>query len=105
MIKLRKTSSAFSAAHASKDHLRDWYFGTPKGTWVSMGVVTDGKHYDIPEGLVFSFPVTTQNFEWKIVEGLTIDEFSRGKITTTLDELKGEKKDAFPEPEKKKLKK
>jgi len=56
-----------------------------------MGVVTDGKHYDIPEAFVYSFPVTTKNFEWTIVDGLVIDEFSRGKMTATLDELKQEK--------------
>jgi NAD-dependent malate dehydrogenase len=95
IIKKRKTSSAFSAAHAAKDHLKDWYLGTAEGTWVSMGVVTDGTHYDIPAGLVYSFPVTTKNFEWKIIDGLTIDDFSRGKMKITLEELQGEKVDAL----------
>jgi len=94
IIKMRKTSSAFSAAQASRDHLRDWYLGTPEGHYVSMGVVTDGKHYDIPEGLVYSFPVKTKNFEYEIISGLKIDDFSKGKMKTTLEELQGEKTDA-----------
>jgi len=91
---MRKTSSAFSAAQAARDHLRDWYLGTPEGHYVSMGVVTDGKHYDIPEGLVYSFPVKTKNFEYEIISGLKIDDFSKGKMKTTLEELQGEKTDA-----------
>jgi len=58
VIKLRKTSSAFSAANATKDHLKDWYFGTRPGEFVSMGVVSDGKNgYDIPDDVCYSFPV------------------------------------------------
>jgi len=68
-----------SAANAVKDHLHDWYFGTKEGTWTSMGVISDGS-YDIPKGLVFSYPVTCKDFDYKIVTGLNVDEFSREKI-------------------------
>jgi len=96
ILETRGTTSVFSAANAVKDHLRDWYHGTPVGEWTSMGVVSDGS-YDIPAGLVFSYPVTTRNFEWQIVQGLKIDEFSRGKLTATQKELEEEKAEALGE--------
>jgi len=95
IIDIRKSSSGLSAANAVKDHLKDWYVGTPIGEWVSMGVVSDGNSYDIPEDLVYSFPVSIRNFDWNVVKGLRIDDFSRGKMRTTLDELLGEKRDAL----------
>lgn len=52
------------------EHIRDWYLGT-KGDWTSMAVPSDGS-YGIPEGLIFSFPVTCEKGEYKIVKGLTI---------------------------------
>ena len=57
-----------------------------KGEWVTMGVPSDGS-YGIPEGIIYGFPVTTENGEYKIVQGLDIDEFSRERMTHTLDEL------------------
>ena len=51
-----------------------------------MGVPSDGS-YGIPEGIVYGFPVTTENGEYKIVQGLEIDEFSRERMTKTLNEL------------------
>ncbi|KAM7276011.1 hypothetical protein ACFE04_017877 [Oxalis oulophora] len=90
IIKARKLSSALSAASAACDHIRDWVIGTPKGTWVSMGVYSDGS-YGIPAGLIYSFPVTCANGEWKIVQGLKIDEFSRKKMDETAKELAEEK--------------
>jgi malate dehydrogenase len=60
-----------------------------------MAVVSDGS-YDVPEGLIYSFPVTTSNGDWEIVQGLEIDEFSRGKMDATADELV-EERDAVTE--------
>lgn len=94
IIKARKLSSALSAASSACDHIRDWVLGTPEGTWVSMGVYSDGS-YNVPSGLIFSFPVTCQNGEWKIVQGLSIDEFSRKKLDATADELSEEKALAY----------
>lgn len=94
IIGKRKLSSAMSAAKASCDHIRDWFRGTKPGEWVSMAVASDGS-YGIPEGIVYSFPVTVENKEWKIVQGLTIDDFSRGKMDATLKELQGERDEAL----------
>ncbi|KAK7302936.1 hypothetical protein RJT34_13833 [Clitoria ternatea] len=90
IIKARKLSSALSAASAACDHIRDWVLGTPKGTWVSMGVYSDGS-YGIPPGLIYSFPVTCEKGDWNIVQGLKIDEFSREKIDKSAEELIEEK--------------
>ncbi|CAN6462165.1 unnamed protein product [Victoria cruziana] len=94
IIKARKLSSALSAASAACDHIRDWVLGTPKGTWVSMGVYSDGS-YDVPAGLIYSFPVTCHDGEWTIVQGLPIDEFSRKKMDATSQELTEEKALAY----------
>ncbi|XP_068634233.1 malate dehydrogenase-like [Aristolochia californica] len=94
IIKARKLSSALSAASSACDHIRDWVLGTPKGTWVSMGVYSDGS-YSIPAGIIYSFPVACENGEWSIVQGLKIDEFSRTKMDTTANELVEEKSLAY----------
>ena len=88
IIEARGVSSAASAANAAIDHMRDWVLGT-NGKWVTMGIASGGQ-YGIPEGTMFGFPVTCEGGEYKLVEGLAIDEFSRERITKTLDELKGE---------------
>lgn len=64
-----------SAANAVKDHLRSWIFGTKEGEYVSMGVYVEKKVYDVSEDIVFSFPLTCKDFEWKLVEGLELNEF------------------------------
>ncbi|KAM7447262.1 malate dehydrogenase [Porites harrisoni] len=89
IIATRKLSSAMSAAKAICDHMRDWWFGT-EGEFVSMGVVSDGS-YGIPEGIVYSYPVTIKDQKWEIVQGLTIDDFSREKMDATAKELLEEK--------------
>ncbi|KNX37867.1 malate dehydrogenase [Luteipulveratus halotolerans] len=90
IIDARGASSAASAASATIDHARDWQLGTAEGDWTSMSVVSDGS-YDVPEGLISSFPVTVKDGEWTIVQGLEIDEFSRGKIDASVKELEGER--------------
>ncbi|KAG2727923.1 hypothetical protein I3760_01G181600 [Carya illinoinensis] len=94
IIKARKLSSALSAASSACDHIRDWVLGTPEGTWVSMGVYSDGS-YNVPAGLIYSFPVTCCNGEWTIVQGLSIDDFSRKKLDLTAEELTEEKALAY----------
>ena len=64
--------------------------GTPEGDWVSMGVPSDGS-YDVDEGVISGFPCTCSGGEWKIVEGLDIDEFSRERIDASVAELQGER--------------
>ncbi len=92
IIDARGASSAASAASATIDAARDWLFGSAKGDWVSMAVISDGS-YDVPAGLVSSFPVTTDKGDWSIVEGLTIDDFSRRRIDASTAEL-AEERDA-----------
>src|ERR1700731_5359022 len=62
VIKARGTSSAASAASAALDHIHDWMLGTSPGDWVSMAVASDGS-YGIPEGVIYSYPVTCKNGE------------------------------------------
>jgi malate dehydrogenase len=90
IIDARGSSSAASAASATIDAARDWLYGSADGDWVSMAVVSDGS-YGVPEGLVSSFPVTTKGGEWQIVQGLDIDDFSRGKIDASVAELDDER--------------
>jgi malate dehydrogenase len=92
IIEARGASSAASAANATIDAARDWLFGTPPGDWVSMAVHSDGS-YGVPEGLVSSFPVTTRDRQWEIVQGLEIDDFSRERIDASVAEL-AEERDA-----------
>ena len=95
IIAARGSSSAASAASATIDAARDWLFGSAEGDWVSMAVVSDGS-YGVQEGLISSFPVTTSGGDWTIVQGLEIDDFSRGRIDATVAEL-AEEKDAVTE--------
>ena len=85
IIDARGLSSAASAANAAIDHMRDWALGT-NGKWVTMGIPSDGQ-YGIPKDVVFGFAVTTENGEYKLVEGLDIDDFSKERIGLTLKEL------------------
>jgi malate dehydrogenase len=88
IIEARGLSSAASAANAAIDHMRDWALGTG-GEWVTMGVPSNGE-YGIPQDVMFGYPVTCAGGQYKIVEGLPIDEFSQGCIDKTLAELTGE---------------
>lgn len=95
ILAARKLSSAMSAAKAICDHMRNWWFGTQSDDWVSMGVVSDGS-YGIEKGLVYSFPVhIDKNKNWKIVQGLPLDDWSRGLMDKTAEELIQEKNDAL----------
>jgi malate dehydrogenase len=90
IIDARGSSSAASAASATIDAARDWLYGSAEGDWVSMAVVSKGE-YGVPEGLISSFPVTTKDGDWSIVEGLEIDDFSRAKIDASTAELADER--------------
>ena len=95
IIEARGASSAASAANAAVDHIRSWSLGTAPGDWVSMAVPSDGS-YGVPEGLISSFPCTCANGEYSIVQGLDVNEFSRGKIDASAAEL-AEERDAVRE--------
>ena len=92
IIKARGASSAASAANAAVDHMRSWALGTDEGDWVSMGIYSDGS-YGIQEGLIYSFPCTCKDGDWTIVQGLEVNDFSRGKMQATEQEL-AEERDA-----------
>uniref|UniRef100_A0A667WTX7 Malate dehydrogenase n=1 Tax=Myripristis murdjan TaxID=586833 RepID=A0A667WTX7_9TELE len=87
VIKARKLSSAMSAAKAICDHMRDIWTGTPEGEFISMGVYSTGNTYGVPDDLIYSFPVQIKDKTWKIVDGLEINDFSRGKMDATAVEL------------------
>lgn len=86
IIEARGLSSAASAADAIVDHMHDWALGTPEGDWVSMAIPSDGS-YGIEEGLVYSYPVTCQDGNYEIVQGLDLDEFSVSRLKASQKEL------------------
>jgi malate dehydrogenase len=86
IIEVRGGSSVASAANAAIDHVYDWVNGTPEGDWVSAAIPSDGS-YGVAEGIISSFPVTSVNGEWKIVQGLDLNDFSRERIDASVKEL------------------
>lgn len=94
VIAARKMSSAMSAAKAACDHMHDWWNGTAPGHFVSMGVISDGS-YGAPKDVIYSFPVEIKNKQWKIVQGLSLDEFAKSKMAITGKELLEEKNEAM----------
>ena len=90
IIEARGASSAASAANAAIDHMHDWALGTPDGDWVSMAVPSDGS-YGVPEGIISSFPCTCAGGKYQIVQGVDVNEFSRGRIDASAAELSSER--------------
>jgi malate dehydrogenase len=90
IIEARGASSAASAANAAIEHVHDWVKGTPPGDWVSMAVPADGS-YGIAEGVFAGHPCTCADGKWSIVQGLEIDDFSRGRIDASIKELQEER--------------
>ncbi len=95
IIDARGASSAASAANAAIDHVRDWVLGTPDGTWVSVGLASDGA-YGVPEGLISGFPCVARDGAWRIVAGLDLDATARAGIDVSVGELV-EERDAVTE--------
>jgi malate dehydrogenase len=92
IIEARGASSAASAANAAIDHVFDWVNGTD---WTSSSVASDGS-YDVPEGLICSFPCRAVDGKWEIIQGVEVNEFSRQKIDASVAEL-AEERDAVRE--------
>ena len=90
IIDARGASSAASAASAAIDHMHDWALGTPDDDWVSMAIPADGS-YGIEPGVVYSYPVRCKSGTYEIVQGLDIDDFSRGRMDATETELREER--------------
>ena len=96
IISVMGKSSAASAAAAACDHAHDLWYGTVGSNWTSMGVISDGNQYGIPEGIIYSFPLTISDGQnWTVVNGLDINEFSRKKMDATAKELLEERKMAL----------
>ena len=90
IIKARGASSAASAASAAINHMHDWALGTPDGDWVSMAIPADGS-YGIEPGIIYSYPVRCSGGQYEIVQGLSIDDFSRERMDATETELREER--------------
>jgi len=90
VIEARGASSAASAANAAVDHVRDWVLGTPDGDWVSMGIPSDGS-YGVDEGLICGFPVKCAGGAYEVVQGLELNDFSRERLQTSVNELRDER--------------
>ena len=90
VIEARGQSSAASAANAAINHVQTWYNGTPNGDWISMGIPSTGA-YGSPDGVIFSYPVTVQNGEYTVVEGLSLSDFATQQIAATGEELMEER--------------
>jgi malate dehydrogenase len=90
IIEARGASSAASAASAAINHIHDWALGTPDGDWVSMAIPADGS-YGVEAGIVYSFPVRCSDGQYEIVQGLSIDDFSRARMDATEAELREER--------------
>ncbi|KAM3134748.1 hypothetical protein pb186bvf_013223 [Paramecium bursaria] len=91
ILQVSKGTSTISGAIAVRDHMKNWVFGTRDDDWCSFGVISDGTHYGIDEGICYSLPVQCKNFEYKVVDNLEIDDFSKKKIENSLLELRREK--------------
>lgn len=89
IIAVRGSSSAASAANAAISHVRDAVRGTVAG-WTSAAVVSRGE-YGVPEGLVSSFPVTSDGAGYRIVEGLELDARGRARLDASVAELAAER--------------
>jgi malate dehydrogenase len=90
IIEARGLSSAASAANAAVDHVHDWALGSESGSWVSMGIPSDGS-YGIPEGILYGYPVTCKGGKYEIVKGLEVSDFARKRMDATLKELHEER--------------
>ena len=95
VIKARGASSAMSAARGATTHMRSWFLGTAPGEIVSMGVVTDGSDYGVGKDLMYSLPCTCENGKWSVVKGLAVNDYSKGMMVNTENELKEEREIAM----------
>lgn len=96
IIEARGKSSAMSAAQAAVDHAHSLFTVTTASDWASLCVVSDGS-YGTPAGIISSFPCTTDGKgNWKIVQGLAMNEFSRQKAQVSWNELVEEREMVKP---------
>ncbi len=92
IIAARGKSSAASAASACIDHVKRFLTKTPAGEWFSAAIPSDGKLYDIPAGLIYSFPVRSLgDGKYEVVRDLKLSSFTRELIGITTKELLAER--------------
>jgi malate dehydrogenase len=90
IIKARGLSSAASAANAVIDTVRSLINDTPANDWRSVALCSTGE-YGVENGLICSFPVRVEGGRAEVVTGVPANEFSRGKIDASVNELREEK--------------
>ena len=90
IIEVRGSSSVASAASATIDHVRDWVLGTGDRGWTSAAIWSNGE-YGVPEGVIASFPVTSDGGSWRVVEGLDVETFARERVDASVAELVDER--------------
>merc|ERR1719198_883200 len=95
VLEARKLSSALSAANSIKNHLVDWHFGTTKDKYISMGVLSTGNPYGIPDDLVYSFPVSVDSetgvWQFAPLQEISLNESDRQSLINSSSELEEEK--------------
>ena len=90
VIAARGASSAASAANACLDTVKGIIQPTPEGQVVSAAICSDGS-YGVDEGLITSFPLTSDGSTWSVVQGYEHNAFAQEKIDATVAELKSER--------------
>ena len=92
IIAARGKSSAASAASACIDHIKRFLVASKPGEYFSAAVPSDGKLYDIPQGLMFSFPIKSLgNGQYEIASDFNLSANAQSKLKATADELVGER--------------
>lgn len=95
VIKARGSSSAASAANGVVDTVRSLITPTKAGDWFSVAVCSDGS-YGTPEGLMVSYPITSDGSKWSIVQDVPLNDFAKEKFQASVQELT-EERDAIQE--------
>lgn len=94
IIDARGASSAASAANAVVDTVRDLVTPT-HGGFHSVCVVSKGE-YGTPAGIITSMPIKVDAVgNWRVVEGIKLNDYAKAQIQASNDELLEERKLAF----------
>ncbi len=92
IINARGKSSAASAANAAVNHIQSLLTPTPDGDWFSGAILSDGNPYDVPDGLLYSFPLrSTGDGSVAVVGGLELSDYARQKLRVSAEELQTER--------------
>ncbi len=87
IIEARGLSSAMSAANAALEHAGALFAVHGADDPVSLAVPSDGS-YGMPEGIVCSFPCTTDGRgNWSILQDFELDDYAKAQAKVSTDEL------------------